>query len=53
LCTLVSMYTSHLSLQTMAVKSSFVMDWMSQHFNCLFGGSQSGGIPFLLSHTVP
>lgn len=53
-CIFVSTCTLCLCLQIIAIKSSFVLDWISPHLRCLFGGSKSFDNPLsLTSHLLP
>lgn len=50
-CAYVITYTSSLSHQTTAVKSSLFLDKISPCFSHLFGGSKASGIPCLSDHS--
>jgi hypothetical protein len=50
---LVSMYTSHLSFHTNAVKPPLMFISMSALFNFNFFDPKSEGMSFLFGHTVP
>jgi hypothetical protein len=53
LCIFDNTFISYLSLQTIVVKSSLVLERILAHFSHFFDSSRSCGIPFLLGHTVP